>query len=401
MLSDLVRVFLLSCVALANSLETRSLASWRGDPCARAEIPWQPFTNHARLTPDAVARVITRSQHLQHLSTREHIHLQKGTEDVIVVRFDVLLSDDSLQTKVAMVQTGDDVALIIDGKMVGDSHRKQCVVATTNIFLPENLHHLIVDSDSASILIEHLTAKFDKLQLSTSSGGVDIEDSHLDVGAFSVDIKSGHFRLDASLEAETQEINISSGSIRGDFIASGKVLLRTNAGSIKCSLLESERGRKEFSAVDIHTESGSINLFSELKHNAEVSAHASAGSIKTSLGSGCSAEVHLETTAGSVIFPKDVRVTSESQHIPGHTVQGAIGDDNPSVVLDLRTRAGSIVLEAAANEVYRHDEVPRLSVGRLLVFLSCLILLVAVRNYKKGTKRSEALHHKDQTILKA
>lgn len=98
----LISAFLAHLFYVSSAIGWQSLqqgrAGWRTDPCSRATLPWTPFSNHARLDADKIARIFTRSDNFPNLISRERINLYTGEEEVIYVEFDVLLSSDSFRT---------------------------------------------------------------------------------------------------------------------------------------------------------------------------------------------------------------------------------------------------------------------------------------------------------------
>lgn len=325
---------------------TTVLASERyDDPCQRATIPWTPSTDHARLNSGKISRVFTRNQNVTHLITDEHVHLHNGDEDVILVKFDVQLSNAALQTSVSMVQDQEDVTLMIDGEGIGTNEQPECVIANTNVFLPSSLHHFVLDTEAASINISGVSSKFDKLDFIAKAGGLKIENSKLLVKEYAVDLHAGSYKSDGGVTTETQNIEVQAGSVKASIETANQTTIRSRAGFIDLTIVKSrELAADTVPEFDIRTDSGSIKLTSELTRNARLTAISGAGHVSADFPGAVVAKVHLKSTVGRVGVPENLIIESDHKGWVGREVRGHIGTGKTPVVLDLSAKTGSVAL---------------------------------------------------------
>lgn len=355
---------LLGSLSIYTAAVVSAGSDWRGDPCARAGIPWSPFSTHARLDPRAsVARVVTRSNHLRHLRLENRVRLVPGTtEEVIVVDFRVLLSDEALQSSVWMVQHENDVALMVDGTDVGDDGQEECVVAVTHVSLPPRLHHLVVDVDVGDIEVQGVAGTMARLDLKVGTGAIKVDENQAEVESLSINVGTGHYETDGSLYASQAQIKVVTGSVQGTILpAGGRTAIDLQTGSVRLHLAHHSHGRKDepleqsaesgFAFVQASVQSGSVDIDSHLRTNADISVQSRTGPISFTVRGDVSADVHLDTAIGTLHFPRTLHVTAESKSVTGRMVQGTLGASPYRMALDLKTHVGSVSLLQSADRL--------------------------------------------------
>ena len=349
---------------------------WRGDPCARAGIPWTPFSTHARLDPAALSRVMTRSRNLQHLRTKEEIIITSGTEDVIVVEFNVRLSQENLQGAVTMVQQQNDVALIIDGTGIVEI---ECVVSSTHVSLPPKLFHFIVDADLAAIHIKDLLADISQFDIISHAGSISVDDSRLtckkwdvrsDMGSVAlhadghvanlqVDVHSGSIHIERGPQVRQLYAHSAMGSIHISDITAETVKLETESGMIKSELPmpASLEAKSSMGSVDIHllpgvdvphkvdlsSQQGSLKLkLPDVKHSTDVTMTANMGSVQIASSAHTPTNLDLVASMGSVHVPREIQITSQKRTITGMSLQGHHLRSPYTLSLTASTKYGSV-----------------------------------------------------------
>lgn len=192
-------------------LEFASAAQdWRGDPCSRAGIPWRPFTTRVRLDPDSIARLMTRTTGLtDYFCTRETVEMYQGSEDTIVVDFDITLSLEELQDRVKLVRNSNDVALIVDGSGIGREGSHECIISRTSIALPPSIHHLTIDTQTADLMLDQIDASFATLEMFSLTGNLKIANSTLRLQkTMEIGLQSGTMQVEKSLIRGAQSLDI-------------------------------------------------------------------------------------------------------------------------------------------------------------------------------------------------
>lgn len=187
---------LLVLIELSNANQ-----DWRGNPCERAGIPWRPFTTRVRLDPASHARLFTRTSGLsEFFCTREIIEVTQGTEDTIVVDFNVMLSEEEMQDRVQLVRQANDVALMIAGSDIGTEDSHECVVVFTQVALPRSVHHLTLDMQRADLLLTQLDTSFEELHLLSDTGSLAIYNSTISIRkTMKVELLTGIMQLKKSM----------------------------------------------------------------------------------------------------------------------------------------------------------------------------------------------------------
>ena len=300
--------------------------------CENATIAWQGFSTHARLNPTSPDAQIWQRVNTSPAGplVQARTKLQRGDEDVIVVRYDIWLTHDDLQDLVEITQDGDKVALTV-GSLPDPAMRfERCVKVDSTVLLPGHVKALSLDIDLGAITIVD-SLQIGRLSLRNDAGALRLDPKAVvQAEAIHAELRAGSFagHPTSMIAAKSIQISSSAGAIAAQLEIGRTLTVAGRSGSIGLTLVSARGGGpQEHHKIDIKTYAGAVHVDGTgLTTPFDLKARSRAGAVSARLAVAAPQDgrvgAELRTQVGSIHAPSSsdgfVLETARRGHVRGY-----------------------------------------------------------------------------------
>ena len=332
-------------LAVSRATSNTMAQEWRDDLCDRADIPYDRFTDSVRLNPDDPANFTARTRGRPRFRVREKVLVKPGEEDTILLDFDIKLSADFLQDTVSIEKDHNDVALIIDGTKVDGRTERECIVATTSVYLPKSVNHLVFDLDNSGIDFTDIKSKFEKLEVRSWNGGVHIKNSVIRIDDFRARLGNGPLSTYLStIVTKVAAVRSGNGHIGARFSGAPIESLEasTGNGGVEIIVVDEDSAATDVtSKIKASSGQGHVLVKSHIRGKLELQGKSGSGSASGEVYGNIGGSFHAQSRVGHVEVHGPVKIRREQKTITGNLIEGIYGEEEESSIF-LDSSVGSV-----------------------------------------------------------